>query len=225
MDEENKKSTLEMRTGEMARLFEGLGREITLALMITHDHALKDILMTIQKLGDRIATFFMRIKELVKVQSKDKKVTFVVDYFFRNFSIISENTRASRSIITYVLNKLDWLKEHSSRIIGCLKSLYAELLSIQIDCEETYKRYFDEDLDFDFGLNPEQEMKQIDQVMTAEKAFTILNIKEGVNRNQVKLAFRQLAKKLHPDINPDVDKEEFILAENAYKVALSIVKK
>jgi hypothetical protein len=225
MDEENKKSTLAMRTGEMARLFEDLGKEISLALMMTHDPELKDVLMTVQKLGDRIVTFFMRIKELVKVQSRNRNVTFVVDYFFRNFSIISENTRASRSIITYVLNKLEWLKVHSNRIIESLKSLYAELLSIQIDCEETYRRYFNEDLNFDFGLNPEQEMKQVEQVMTVEKAFSVLNIKEGVNRNQVKLAFRRLAKKLHPDINPNVDKDEFIRAENAYKVALSVVKK
>ncbi|MBN1699383.1 MAG: J domain-containing protein [Spirochaetales bacterium] len=209
----------------MASLFESLGKDIELALIITRDPVLRDILDTIQKLGDRIATFFLRIKELIKAQSVNRKVTFVVDYFFRNYSIISEHTRASRSIIRYVLNKLDWLKDHSNRIIESLKSLYAELLSIQIDCEALYRAYFNENLDFDFGLDPEHEMKQVQQIMTQERAFTILNISEGVNRNQVKLAFRRLAKKLHPDINPDVDKEEFIQAENAYKIALAIVKK
>ncbi|MBN2531759.1 MAG: DnaJ domain-containing protein [Spirochaetales bacterium] len=220
----SEESALAKRSSELARLFETLSKEINLAISLTTDPVLQEILSTMYLLGDRIATFFLRIKEILKVDSRDKKIRFVVQYFFKNFSIISENTRASRTIITYVLNRLDWLKVHSDRIIESLKTLYADLLSIQIECEESYRHFFGEQLGYDFGLNPQKEIQKINEVLTIEKAYEILGVKKGVNKDQVKLAFRKLAKRLHPDLNPEVKKEDFILAQEAYKLVLNTIK-
>ncbi|MBN2440266.1 MAG: DnaJ domain-containing protein [Spirochaetales bacterium] len=176
------------------------------------------------KLGDRIATFFLRIRKILTVESENNKVQFVIQFFFKNFSIISENTRASKAIITYVLNKLDWLKEHSDRIIESLKTLYADLLSIQIDCEESYKLLFGEELGYDFGLNPHHEIQKVNEVLTLENACQILGVERGATRDQVKMAFRKLAKKLHPDLNPKAAEEEFIHIQNAYKRVLAETK-
>ena len=224
MKAQSEGSALSTRTGELARLFKTLGKEIDLAIAMTSDPVLKEILTTMHKLGDRIATFFLRIKKILTVESEDNRVRFVVHYFFRNFSIISENTRASKAIIKYVLNKFDWLKAHSDRIIGSLKTLYADLLSMQIDCEESYRDLFGQDLGFDFGLNPHQEIQNVNKVLTLEKAYQVLDIKKGVTRDQVKAAFRRLAKRLHPDINPYVKKEEFIQVQDAYKRVLAEIK-
>jgi hypothetical protein len=224
MKVQSEKSALVTRSNEIARLFETLGKEIDLAITLTRDPVLKEVLATMSLLGDRIATFFLRIKEIIKVESQNNKIRFVTQYFFRNYSIISENTRASRAIITYVLNKLDWLKEHSDRIIESLKTLYADLLSMEIDCEESYRLIFGEQLGFDFGLNPHQEIEKVNEVLTLEKAYEILGIKKGVNKDQVKIAFRKLAKKLHPDLNPDAEKKDFILAQDAYKRVLNTMK-
>jgi hypothetical protein len=218
-------SALSTRTGELAHMFETLGNEIDLAMAVTKDPELRDILMTIRKLGDRIATFFLRIKKILSLDSQNSKIQFVINYFFMNFSIISENTRASRAIINYVLNKLDWLKAHSDRIIESLKTLYADLLTVQIDCEESYKLLFGEFLGYDFGLNPHTEIQEVNDVLTIEKAYTILGIKKGVTKDQVKVAFRKLAKKLHPDLNPEVKEEDFILVQNAYKRLLATIKR
>jgi len=224
MKVETEELAIAKRTSELATIFESLGREISHAILITRDPELKEILITMRSIGDRIATFFLRIKRILQVDSNDQSVRFVVDYFFRNFSIISENTRASKSIITYVLNKLDWLKEHSDRIIESLKTLYADLLSIQIDCEELYRYYFGEELGFDFGLNPQKEIQKVNEVLTLEKSYKLLGIKKGIGKDHVKTAFRKLAKRLHPDLNPHAKKEEFILAQQAYKRILASIK-
>lgn len=217
-------SALVVRSSELARLFEALSKEIDIAIARNRDPVLKEVLNTMYLLGNRIATFFLRIREILKVESKDNKIRFVFQYYFKNFSIISENTKASRAIITYVLNKLDWLKDHSDRIIESLKTLYAELLSMQIDCEESYRFIYGDELGFDFGLNPQKEIQKVNEVLTLEKAYEILGITAGVNRDQVKLAFRKLAKQLHPDLNPKAKKEDFILTQEAYKRVLNTLK-
>ena len=46
------------------------------------------------------------------------------------------------------------------------------------------------------------------------------DISKDADREQVKSAFRRLAKGLHPDLNPGADPREFIRIEQAYKFAL-----
>jgi hypothetical protein len=202
------------KTIEFAEFLDTIGKEVSTAISMTNDPELKSIL----------TTFFLRIKEILKVKSRDKGIQFVVDYFFKNFSIISENMRASRIILNYVAKKLDWLKMHSDRIIESLKTLYADLLSMQIDCEELYKMIFRKPLDFDFGLNPKQEMLDVKLEVTLESAYAILELDIGVTREQVKAAFRKKAKILHPDLNPEVKREEFMIVEEAYKILLAEIR-
>ncbi len=209
---------------DYADFFDSIGKEVSTAISITNDPEIKNILETILKLDNRIGTFFMRIREIIKVKSGDKGIQFVVDYFFKNFSIISENMRASRIILNYVAKKLDWLKKHSVRIIESLKTLYADLLSIQIDCEELYKAIFGRPLNFDFGLNPKQEILSVNQLITVESAYEILELSGNATREQIKAAFRKKAKILHPDLNPEASKEEFMSVEQAYKLLLSEIK-
>ena len=80
----SEESAISTRTGELAKLFESLGKEIDIAIAVTKDPVLRDVLLTMHKLGDRIATFFLRIKKILTVESDDNKVRFVIKYFFRN---------------------------------------------------------------------------------------------------------------------------------------------
>jgi hypothetical protein len=212
------------KTVEFAEFLDSVGKEVSTALSLTEDPELRTILGTILKLDNSIATFFLRIREIIKVKSRDRGIQFVVDYFFKNFSIISENMRASRIILNYVAKKLDWLKMHSVRIIESLKTLYADLLSMQIDCEELYKSMFGKTLNFDFGLNTKQEMLAVDQVVTLVSAYGILELTESATREQVKAAFRKKAKTLHPDLNPGAKREEFMIVEEAYKMLLAEIR-
>ncbi len=209
---------------EFADFLDSIGKEVSTAISVTTDPELKTILSTILKLDNGIATFFLRIKEILKVRSRDKGIQFVVDYFFKNFSIISENMRASRIILNYVAKKLDWLKMHSVRIIESIKTLYADLITMQIDCEELYKAMFGKPLNFDFGLNPKQEIIEVNRVVTVESAYEVLELETGATREQVKAAFRKKAKTLHPDLNPDAKREEFMIVEDAYKILLAEIR-
>jgi hypothetical protein len=209
---------------DYAAFFETMGRELSTVLAVTRDPFMKSILETILKLDNRIATFFLRIREIIKIKTRDRKIQFVIDYFFKNFSIISENMRASRVILNYVLKKLDWLRMHSERIIESLKTLYTDLLTMQIDCEELYRAMFGKDLDFDFGLDSRLEKLVVSQAVTSTSAYEILELGESATREQVKAAFRKKAKHLHPDLNPDARREEFVAVEAAYKLLLAIVR-
>ncbi|MBN2739194.1 MAG: DnaJ domain-containing protein [Spirochaetales bacterium] len=102
-----------------------------------------------------------------------------------------------------------------------MKNLYANLLSIQLDCEQLYEDFFNKALEFDFGLKAYDEFQEVRQFLTLEKAFEVLGIDQEATRDEIKNAFRRLAKKLHPDINPEADLREFILTEKAYKLALN----
>jgi len=212
------------KANELATLFESIGKEIAITLSIVKDPALKAILNNMQELGNKIATFFLRIKKLIRQETADKRTQFVAQYFIKNFSIISENTRAAKNIINYVLNKLDWLKDHSNRIIGILKSLYADLLYMQIDCEESYRSMFDSELGYDFGMNPEEKVKEAEKVIAIDKAYKILGLKEGEKKEMVQIAFRKLVSKLHPDLNPKAVMDGFVTAKAAYKTILKTFK-
>jgi hypothetical protein len=211
-------------TIEFAEFLDNVGKEVSTALAITQDPELREILETILRLDNAIATFFLRIREIIKLKTRDRGIQFVVDYFFKNFSIISENMRASRIILNYVAKKLDWLKQHSVRIIESLKTLYAHLLSMEIDCEELYRAMFGKTLNFDFGLGPKEGMFDVREVVTLERAYSILELSVPATREQVKAAFRKKAKTLHPDLNPDADREEFMIVEQAYKILLAEIR-
>ena len=48
----------------------------------------------------------------------------------------------------------------------------------------------------------------------------LLEINETADREEIKTAFRRIAKGLHPHLNPGADPKEFIRLEQAYKFAL-----
>jgi len=60
--------------------------------------------------------------------------------------------------------------------------------------------------------------------MPVEEAFRLLGLTLEARHEDVKSAFRKLAKKYHPDINPDTDREYFIKLEQAYRRALAAAK-
>lgn len=221
MRKDSIKSSYSNSDDQLVLFFGTLEREIAGRLLNNNDPVLNDTLDILGKLGNRIATFFMRIRELIQRKTQSRETTFVVDYFQRNYSIISENARSSQKILQYSMNRLDWLKDHSERIIESMKNLYANLLSIQLDCEQLYEDFFNKALEFDFGLKAYDEFQEVRQFLTLEKAFEVLGIDQEATRDEIKNAFRRLAKKLHPDINPEADLREFILTEKAYKLALN----
>ena len=48
--------------------------------------------------------------------------------------------------------------------------------------------------------------------------YNILGVKEGVSESEIKRAFREKAKKVHPDVNPRADAQEiFIKLFDAYE--------
>ena len=197
------------------------GKTTSVAFSQVEDLELQKTLDIIQNLGDRIAVFFLRIKKLIQIKSDEKNIQFVTEYFFKNFSQISENTKASKHIISYSIKRLDWLKEHMDRIVDSLKLLYSDLLAMQIDCEEFYRNMFHKELAFDFGLNFHREMETLKTIVSVETAYQLLDITEDSTRDEVKTAFRNLAKKMHPDLNPGADEASFIQLEMAYKKILS----
>jgi len=198
-----------------------LGESTSLAFSLQKDPEFQQTLDIIHNLGDRIAIFFSRIKKLIQANSEDKSIKFISEYFFKNFSRISENTKASQHIIAYSIKRLDWLKAHTDRIVECLKLLYSDLLAMQIDCESAYTSVFNKRLNYDFGLNFYREMENLDTIINTETAYKILGITEGESRDTVKTAFRNLAKQMHPDLNPGAKMESFIRLELAYKKVLS----
>jgi len=212
-----------VRTGrELSPVFRKLSVQITDIIQTTNDPILREILTTIRQLSSKIALFFESIVQLISNPPGNRGDDFAARYFTRHFSIISENARASKAIISYVLSRLEWLNQHANRIIEALKSLYAVLLTQQIDCEELYRKIYGGDLNLGFDLKAEAHAEGM-QHMGIDQAFHQLGLERGVSREEVKAAFRTLAKELHPDVNSKAKEEDFILLQEAYKKILSVM--
>jgi hypothetical protein len=207
----------------LVKVLGDLEKQLILVISKEKDPILKTILEQIRHLGIRIAGFFEGIKKILKKSSKNKKNAFVNRFFIKYFSVISQNTYISHKIIEYVLNDLEWLNQHSDRIISCLKSLYADLFTLQVDCEELYKQIFRSTLKLDFGFRIKMETEH-EGLITLKNSFNILNVNSSCSIEDVKSAFRILVKKLHPDLNPDADREEFLIVEKAYERLRSYFK-
>ncbi|MBN1409278.1 MAG: J domain-containing protein [Spirochaetales bacterium] len=217
-------SVFDKQSQKWDEIYQSINKNMALISSIDADPILRRTLQVIRLIGDKISTFFQRICELLKTDYMGHEAEFVSRYFYRNFSIISENTRAARSIINYVMKRKEWLKEHAQRIVEALKTLYSSLLAMQIDCEELYKIFFSGTLTFNLGLNFNSEEWDIDFELTLDKSFEILDLPRDADREQVKYAFRHLAKTLHPDLNPGIDRDKFISVEKAYKFILARLK-
>jgi hypothetical protein len=161
----------------------------------------------------------------VKIRTKSIDTRFVVNYYYNNFSVISQNARASKKIIEYILNHLDFLNEHSDRIIDSLKVLYASLIAMQIDCREFFKLIHGRAMEFDFGISEEKTIDRFlpEEPLGLEESFRIMNISQKAGLEEVKHIFRKLVKKYHPDLNPNKDREEFLRIKKAYQRILSFL--
>lgn len=212
------------KTRELTLLLDELEKQLAIVILNIKDPILRSVLETIQHLGNRISNFLRGIKRLVKRSDTNNQADFVVKYFIKNFSVVSQNAYITKKVIEYVLNHLDWLNQHAERIIDALKALYAGLLTMQIDCEEIYKLLYGKSLRFDFGLRGDKVYEK--NIFTSiQEPYNILGIKQDASYEQVKSVFRMLVKKLHPDLNPNADAEEFLKVEQAYQQILYFMKK
>ncbi len=211
------------RVTALVKVFKELEKQLALIISSQTDPILKAILVTIRHLGNRISGFFTGIRDVIKNSPNNKKGSFVTHYFIKYYSVISQNTRIAHKIIEYVLEDLEWLNQHSDRIISCLKSLYTDLFTLQVDCEEIYKQVYNSPLEFNFGFRIKMD-KEPELYMTVENSFGILGIGKNATLEQMKTAFRKLVKQLHPDLNSDADREEFFKVEQAYERLRSYYK-
>jgi hypothetical protein len=211
------------RVTALVKIFDVLEKQLVLAISLEKDPILKAILESIRYLGNRIAGFLAGIKDVIKNSDNSKKSNFVTQFFIKYYSVISQNTHIAHKIIEYVLEDLEWLNQHSDRIINCLKSLYTDLFTLQVDCEEIYKHFYNSPLEFDFGFRIKMDIEP-ELYMTLDKSFEALGIDKRSTLEEMKTAFRYLVKQLHPDLNPDASREEFFKVEQAYKRLLSYYK-
>ena len=190
------------------------------ALAVT-DPVLTAPLEQLRTLERKVASFFLRIQDILTEEDRSEDEAFIAQFFFKNYSIISENTRAAKSILKYVLNDLEWFSKRSERILECLKTLYTELLTLTIDCRELYRKLNGRELGFDFSETKETERGN--PAVTLEEALHLLSLRQGATKDEIKAAFRKLAKTLHPDLNPGTARDSFIRAEQAYRRVLATV--
>jgi hypothetical protein len=209
------------RSRELAAVFASLETALSRLESTIKDPALLKVFQTIKSLGRKIGRSFIALRDLIANHPATREAEYVARFYFMNFSTISENTRAAEHIIRYVVARPLWLAKHSSRIVDALKSLYADLVSLEIECRERFRLTHSEELKFDFAFR-EGEMRDWGfGVMAIEEAFRLLGLPLEARHEEVKSAFRRLAKLYHPDINPETDREYFIRLEQAYRRALA----
>lgn len=205
----------------LADSFTQLETQVVEVIRSSNDPELEDILGAVRRIGKRIELFFLSILDILRRPESSPQHRFAGEFFLNNFSTISENAHTSRSIMDYVLGRLEWFRTHAARILESLKNLYATLIALQIDCETWYRALHGRGLGLHFGSEQTSAEQPGRIVLTIEKAYTLLGLQPGVTREEVKSAFRKIAKKLHPDLNPGADGAAFIEAEEAYRRILS----
>lgn len=193
------------------------------AILSAREPAVLETLRTLRTLERKIALFFSRIRGLLTREYRSEDELFIARFYFGRYSIISENTRAAASILKYVLGDLAWFALHSARIIEVLKTLYAELLSLALECRDLYRKLHDRELRYDFSFADEAwgTDETVPIGITAAEAFGILALPNTADREEVKSAFRRLAKLHHPDLNPGASRDDFLRIEQAYRRLLS----
>ncbi len=212
------------RSRELAAVFASLETALTRLEATVKDPALLAVFRTIGFLGRKIGRSFIALRDLIANHPATREAEFVGRFYFMNYSTLSENTRAAEHIITYVIARPHWLARHADRIVDALKSLYADLASLEIECRERFRLIRGEELRFDFAFHEGGTRDWGFGVMPVEEAFRLLGLTLEARHEDVKSAFRKLAKKYHPDINPDTDREYFIKLEQAYRRALAAAK-
>ena len=209
------------RSRELAAVFASLETALERVASAIKDPALLKVFQTIKSLGRKIGRSFLALRDLVANHPATREAEFVARFYFMNFSTLSENTRAAEHIIRYVVARPLWLAGHSGRIVDALESLFADLLGLEIECRERFRLTHGGELKFDFAFREGETRDWGFGVMPVEEAFRLLGLPLEARREEVKAAFRKLAKLYHPDINPDSDREYFIKLEQAYRRALA----
>ncbi len=209
------------RSRELAAIFASLETAIERVASAIKDPALLKVFETIKTLGRKIGRSFIALRDLVAHHPSTREAEFVGRFYFMNFSTISENTRAAEHIIRYVVARPLWLARHSERIVDALQSLFADLVGLEIECRERFRLLHNEELEFDFAFREGETRDWGFGVMPVEEAFRLLGLPLEARHEEVKDAFRKLAKLHHPDINPESDRETFIRLEQAYRRALA----
>jgi hypothetical protein len=207
----------------LARIYGTLEKALEKLQQTATDPVLLSVLEIIRILGGKIGRSFLALKDLIGNHPATKEAEFVAHFYFMNYSIISENARAGERIISYVVAHPVWLAEHSVRIIESLKTLYADLITLEIECKERFRLAYNRHLGFDFIYRDGEQREWGGEVMSIEEAFAFLGLPIHAGHEEVKSAFRKLAKLHHPDINPDARRDDFIKLERAYRRALTIV--
>jgi hypothetical protein len=208
----------------LAQTYTALDATIAQALRATTDPRLKAVLETMRVIGLKIARSFIALQDMIRNHPATAEAEFVARFYFMNYSIISENARLGSRIISYATKRTDWLAEHASRIAESLKTLYTDLLTLELECRERFRRFYNREISFDFAFREGYKRPWGKEMMSIETAFSLLGLPLDSSHEQVKAAFRKLAKIYHPDINPEAEREKFIELERAYKRALQVVK-
>ncbi len=217
-------------SSELSRIFSDITEKINRLLAGSSDPELNAVLMIMRNIGTGISSFLSMIKNILTGGRFGREQQFVAEYFFEHFSEVSQKTRASESIVNYALDRTEWLKGHSENIINSLKSIFAHLLSMKIDCSELYRYIYREELTIDINFDRYRKSATPDSAaaftgnIDMYAIYDLLEINEGAGREKIKSAFRRLAKSIHPDLNPAADPKEFIKLEQAYKFALEKAK-
>lgn len=213
-----------VRSRELAAVFASLETALARLDASIKDPALLAVFQSIKFLGRKIGRSFIALRDLVAHHPATREAEFVGRFYFMNYSTVSENTRAAEHIIQYVIARPHWLARHADRIVDALKSLYADLASLEIECRERFRLSHGEELRFDFAFREGETRDWGFGVMPVEEAFRLLGVPLEARHEEVKSAFRRLAKQYHPDINPETDREYFIKLEQAYRRALAAAK-
>ena len=194
-------------------------------MMLIREHSAGDarlmqIIDSVDRIAGRIQSFFGGVHTLMTGDATHDRERFVAAYFRRNYSVLSEYTKAAISVLKYALDTPEWLEQQGNPLANILQRLHAQTMRLKLECEEAFRRRYSADFSFDEEFEPRQwtaRKREQQEAQQRHDALEELGLQDDATQHDIKVAFRRKAKMLHPDLNR-ADSEAFYRLNNAYEL-------